>query len=191
LGGQAVEPPLRRECRCGQGADGLPLADAPLEVFEKNVVGALDIDAEAVDELFRRDDPPGLSDADAVGKVGRAGGPVHHHRHLAGQMQAEEDKVGGHARRQHHAHMLFRIGGKPVTHDACCHEQAAVGESPRHAVGGGYLLGPLDGPADKARVPRRGEPACGNRQRPGGVFPRRQAAIGEGPELAERVGDRA
>ena len=108
---------MRHEPRHGERPECFALADASLEILEKDIVGARDIDPEAVDEFLRRDDPPRLGHADAMREVGRAGGPVHHHRHLAGQMEAEEDEIGRHARRQHHAHMLLGICPEPPGHE--------------------------------------------------------------------------
>ena len=203
---QGVEQPAGCQpggCRC---AERLARADRALEILEKDKLGTLDLKAQPVDELSRTQDPPGLGHADAVGQGRGAGRPVEHHRNLARQMQPEERQVGRHAGRQHHPDMRLGISGEAAGHQLGPDPQPAGREHARHAVGRAGLGCLGVGPANKCFGHSRGQkpalparpgspgrlrkPLRGHPHRPSVRVPPGKLAVGQGPELPERLGHR-
>ena len=79
------------------------LADAGADIFQEQVFGPFDLDAEPVDQFLGGDDVADAQRLDRVGQVGGAGRPVQQHGQFAGQMQAEENHVGRHRAGKQHA----------------------------------------------------------------------------------------
>ena len=203
---RVVGPLLRQSTKkaagsepCGEhGGGGFQSPDPLLDLLEKLIRRPLDLDAKPVHEFSRREDPLRVGDADALGEVGGAGGPVHRHRHLAGEGEGVEHDVGRGARGQHHAHVRFGVGGETAGHQSRGHEHSSRGEHPRDGIGDGHGIGLGDHAADEGLRDRVGEhaaiamaggPAPGGwgRDRPTRRRRRCQFAVGKRPEAAERV----
>ena len=100
---QAVQQPAGQHVGGKQGHRRFQLADAGADVFQEQVFGPLDLDAEPVDQLLRGDDVADAQRLDGMGQVGGAGRPVQQHGQFAGQVQAEENHVGRHRAGKQHA----------------------------------------------------------------------------------------
>ena len=107
--GVGVRPRQAVQQSAGQHVGGqqrqrrFQLADAGADIFQEQVLGPFDLDAQPVDQFLRSDDVADAQRLDGVGQVGGAGRPVQQHRQLAGQVQAEENHVGRHRAGEQHA----------------------------------------------------------------------------------------
>ena len=76
---QAMHHSAGQHVRGKQTHHCFQLADARADVFQVQVLGALDLDAEPVDQLLRGNDVADAQRLDRMGQVGRAGRPIQQH----------------------------------------------------------------------------------------------------------------
>ena len=177
----------------------LALGDPLAESFQEQELGSVDLDAEPIDELLRRDDVREVRDLDCVFEPGGPRRPVEQDRRLSRHADCEVDDVRRDRGGQHDAHVLgldlANSAGEEFNRDEQSprrqHARGLVRDRDGIGVGehsvqerlGDRLAKDADRFSPRLRI--EPGPRCGPRfGRPG-----RESAVGEGAQFANRGGD--